>query len=137
MGAPMSGQGTVFKRNGAPIAEVVSIGGPNMSRETIDITSLDVLDGYRKFIASFRDAGTIDLNMNFTNETYKLMKADFESDEPQEYQIVLPDEEASTLSFEGLVTELPLNVPTGDKITVDVTIKISGAVTFTDTSSPS
>lgn len=137
MGAPMSGQGTVFKRNGTALAEVLSIGGPNMSRETIDITSLDVLDGYRKFIASFRDAGTIDLSMNFTNETYKLMKTDFESDTPQEYQIVLPDDEASTLSFEGLVTELPLNVPVGDKITADVTIKISGKVDFTDNESPS
>jgi len=33
------------------------------------------------------------------------------------------------LEFEGLVTELPLTVPAEDKITIDVTIQISGAVT--------
>ena len=68
-----AGVGTLFRRwSGTAwvnIAEVNSITGPSMSRETIDVTSLDSTGGYREFIASFKDPGTISLNMNFTRTT--------------------------------------------------------------------
>ena len=127
----ISGVGTKFRRwtpgtGWVDIAEVNSITGPSMSRDTIDVTSLDSVGGYREFITGFRNAGTITLAMNFTNVTYALMKTDFESDTAQNYDLLLPD--LTSLEFEGLVTELPLTVPADDKITVDVTIQISGQV---------
>jgi len=128
----LSGVGTKFyrKANGtyAALAEVNSISGPSMSRETIDVTSLDSDAGYREFISGIRDAGTVSLNMNFTNATYSLMKADFESDTPKDYKIVIPDTAGTTLEFSGLVTELPLAIEVADKISADVTIKVTGKV---------
>ena len=129
----VSGVGTVFRRWEAgvwsDIAEINSITGPGMSRDTIDVTSLDSTGGYREFIAGFRNAGTITLAMNFTRSTYDTMKADFESDSLQNYEIILPDAENTSFEFEGLVTELPLTIPADDKITADVTIQVSGQVT--------
>lgn len=110
------------------IAEINSINGPTMSRDSIDTTALDTEGGYRTFIAGFRNPGTISLSMNFTRDTYEKMKADFESETEQDYQIVLPDIEVTSLAFAGLVTEMPLTIPTDDKITLDVTIQISGPV---------
>ena len=55
----------------------------------------------------------------------------------QNYEIVLPDAENTTLEFEGLVTELPLTVPADDKVTADVTIQITGEVTLNSGSGPS
>lgn len=128
----VAGVGTLFRRwSGSAwqnIAEVNSITGPGMTRETIDVTSLDSTGGYREFIASFRDAGTVQLNMNFSRVTYDLMKDDFESDDLQLYEIVLPDSENTSFEFNGFVTECPINIPTDDKISSDVVIKISGAV---------
>lgn len=128
----VSGVGTVFNRwSGSAwvaLAEINSITGPGMTRDFIDVTSLDSTGGYREFIAGFRDAGTVVLAMNFTRDTYELMKTDFESDTKGNYQIILPDAENTGLDFEGLVTELPLTIPTDDKITADVTIKITGKV---------
>lgn len=130
----VAGVGTVFNRwdSGAgkwdAIAEINSITGPSMSRDTIDVTSLDSTGGYREFITGFRDGGTVVLSMNFTRTTYELMKTDFESNNAQNYQVDLPDTEGTSLDFEGLVTELPLTIPTDDKITADVTIKITGQV---------
>jgi hypothetical protein len=66
--------------------------------------------------------------MNFTRDTYELMKADFESNVAGNYQIDLPDAEGTSLDFEGLVTELPLTIPADDKITADVTIQVTGKV---------
>ncbi len=136
----LSGVGTQFRRwyenatstAGAweSIAEINSIAGPSKSRETIDVTSLDTTGGYRQFIGSFRDAGTVTLNMNFTRDTYEQMNDDFESEDRQNYEIVLPDADNTTLEFTGLVTELPLDIPMDDKITADVTIKVSGKPTL-------
>ena len=127
----VSGVGTLFRRwSGSAwvnIAEVNSITGPGMSRNTIDVTSLDSTNGYREFITGFRDGGTVALAMNFTRATYDQMKDDFESDTMQNYEVVLPDGEKTSVEFEGLVTELSLGIPADDKITADVTIKVSGA----------
>jgi predicted secreted protein len=128
----IAGVGTRFQRwSGSAwvaIAEINSITGPSMSRDTIDVTSLDSTGGYREFITGFRNAGTVVLAMNFTRDTYEQMKNDFESNTIQNYQIDLPDVENTSLDFEGLVTELPLTIPADDKVTADVTIQVTGRV---------
>jgi predicted secreted protein len=133
MSLAKAGVGTKFRRwSGAAwvnIAEVNSISGPGMTRETIDVTSLDSTGGYREFIGGFKDGGTVQLTMNFIRASLDTMKTDFESDDQQNYEIVLPDAESTTLEFQGLVTELPLEIPPDDKITMTVSIKISGEVT--------
>ena len=128
----VSGKGTLFRRwtagDWVNVAEIKSISGPSMSRETFDVTSLDSTDGYREFKASFRDGGTVTLAMIFRRDTYDQMKDDFESDDLQQYEIVLPDDDSTSLEFEGLVTELPLDIVPDDAVTVDVVIKVSGVV---------
>jgi len=129
-----AGVGTLFRRwSGSAwvnLAEINSISGPNMSRDTIDVTSLDSIGGYREFIGGFRDGGTVQLNMNFIRASLDTMKTDFESDDLQNYEIVLPDDVNTSLEFTGLVTELPLEIPPDDKITMAVSIKVSGMVTL-------
>ena len=139
----VAGVGTVFNRWNTStsaweaISEINSITGPSMSRDTIDVTSLDSTGGYREFITGFRNAGTVVLAMNFTRDTYEQMKNDFESNTAQNYQILLPDVENTGLDFEGLVTELPLTIPADDKITADVTIQITGKVEITSSGTTS
>jgi len=135
----LTGAGTKFQRmeeDSSPaefktIAEVRSISGPDKSRDTVEVTPLDTDDGYRKFIASVRDSGSVSLTMNFTRDGYETINDDFEDDEEKNYQIVLPDDEETTLEFEGLVTELPLDITLDDAITADVTIKVTGKVDIT------
>lgn len=138
MSDAISGVGTEFKRgDGASnetfttVAEVNSITGPGMTRSFIDATSLDSTGGWREYITSFRDGGTISLNMNYTLAVYNDMMEDFESDSSVNYQLVLPDTGSTTLEFAAYVTDLPLTIPTDDKITMSVTMKISGQVTLT------
>jgi predicted secreted protein len=129
-----SGVGTTFRRWGgttwADIAEVNSISGPTMSRDTIDVTTLDSTGGYREFIAGFRDPGTVQLTMNFTATTYAIMKGDFDVETEQNYEILFPAAgDNYSFEFAGMVTELPVEITADDKVTSTVTIKISGAVT--------
>ena len=134
-----SGVGTVFNRGDSSsssavftaLAEVNGINGPNKTRGTIDVTSLDSTGGHREFIASFRDGGEVSLNMNFTIATYGLMNADFESSSSRDYQIVLQDTGNTTLQFTAWCVGLSMGVPLDDKVTSDVTLKVTGQFTIT------
>lgn len=136
MSNAMAGLGTKFQRETAvpdtyeDVAEVISISGPGMSRDTIDTTTLDTADGYRTFIAALRDAGTLELTASFVAADYELWKDEFELDTLQNYKILLTT--GFNFIFAGLVTALPLNIAVDDRITSDVTIKISGKVTVAD-----
>lgn len=137
MSDAIAGVGAQFKRESdessgvfAAIAEINSIAGPGMTRDTIDVTNLDSTGGYREFITGFRDGGEVTLEMNFTLDGYNQMKDDFEDDDTHDYQIVLPDTGETTLEFAALVTSLPLSVPTDDKITISITLKVTGQVTL-------
>ena len=134
----IAGVGTVFKRGDGSsdegfdaVGEINSITGPDKTRGTIDVTSLASTGGYREFIASFRDAGQVVLAMNWTRDGYEDMNDDFESDSSVNYQIVLPDTGETTLDFAAYVTDMGLAIPFDDKITSDVTLKITGQVTLT------
>ena len=140
MSNAFSGVGTTFMRrvgsgsssdDWVQMAEINSITGPNKTRATIDVTSLDSTGGYREFIPSFRDAGEVTLNMNFTLDSYDDMEADFASEASNDYQIILPDTNNTTFEFAGFVSALGLAVPLDDKVSSDVTIKITGQVTIT------
>jgi len=112
------------------IAEVINITGPGLTRDFIDVTNLSSSGGYREFVASFRDGGEYTFTCNFVRAEYDLLLADFENDDAINYQVVLPDTGSTTIGFTGLLTALPMTIPFDDKVTVDVTIKISGAVTI-------
>jgi len=137
-----SGIGVSFQRWAAvgssgdweEIAEIRSITGPSMTRDTIDTTTLNTEGGYRTFITGFRNPGTIALSMNYTRAGYEALKDDFESDDLQNYRIVLPDDDETVLEFEGIVTEIPLTIPEG-LIAVDTVIQISGKVDLYSNSS--
>ena len=146
----VSGVGTTFRKwDGAAwldIAQVMSITGPGITKETIDVTALDTEGGYRKFIGSFRDGGDVALTMNYTRDGLDQMKLDYDSECPVDYEIVIPDgnrddpacttsiDEAlnTTFQFKGVVTELPIAITTDSQITMDVTIKVSGKVIVED-----
>jgi len=138
----IAGVGTQFRRWNsslgawASIAEINSIDWSGMSRATFETTSLDTVGGYRTFKGSFRDPGQIVLNMNFTRDTYEQMLTDFDDDDELSYEIVLPDDDNTSIEFEGLVTELPFTIP-GEKVTANTTIKLSGQVTINSGSGPS
>lgn len=134
--------GTKFRRgDGASsetftdIADINSIDGPNMSRETIDTTSLDTAGGYRTFIGSFRDGGQVDLDANFSQTGYAAFLADFQSEIPVNYQLQWPDGAAGALNtqldFAALCTAHGTATAVGDKIQMRVSLKITGQVVLT------
>jgi hypothetical protein len=112
------------------LAEINQIGLPNQSRPMIDLTDLGSVA--RVFKKGLKDAGAVAFSMNFTRASYIAMNADLDSDSSVNYQIVIPDTGATTIDFAAFVHELGGDIPDPDqKITVSVTMKISGDITIT------
>jgi len=118
------------------IANIYSLTGPSLTKETVDSTALDTPNGYRQFIGSLKNSGTLTFSLLFTSTGYQKIKEFYDSNTSVQYRITLPDKatvegHGSQFVFNGLVTELPLTVPTEDKVTCDVTMQIVDSVTFT------
>lgn len=138
MAQEIHGLGTLFKRwlpsasigGGAweDVCNITSISGPGNTKDTLETTDLCTIDGFRTFISGLKDAGEISLAMNYGQTVWQKLYADYEGVLNGNYAIVLPD--GLTLEFEGLVTACPLEIPMDEKVTSEVTIKISGKPTI-------
>jgi len=142
MAQEIHGLGTLFKRwNSAlsipaweDVCNVTAISGPGYSKDTLETTDLCSTDGYRTYIGGLRDAGEITLSMNYGTDVWALMYADFDAINPGNYAIVLPD--GVVFEFVGLVTACPIEIPMDEKLTSEVTIKISGKPTIDSSLNP-
>jgi len=123
------------------VAEIQDIDGPSMSKDTIEVTHNDgtVGDGYRQFLAGWRDGGEVGITANWipvdaTHDGTGGLLQIFESDALQAFKIVTPDDGSSgtvTISFNGILTDHNISLPLEEQAQLECTIKISGAVTFT------
>jgi predicted secreted protein len=120
------------------IANVTNIGGPERSRETIDVTAHDSPDGWMEFIGGLKDGGEISLDLNYDPaELSHDLDDDFDDDLPRNYQIViLPDtDDEHTWSIKGVMTGLSDEFPYDDKMGRTMTVKVTGKPTLAATGS--
>lgn len=144
MSEAMSSQGTyISTSNGdspetfTELAEVTNIGGPNETSEEIDVTHLRSPGAYREFIQSFKDGGELPLTLNFipgsiSQGSIAGIRADYQAN-PQTVkrrQITYPD--GSTCVFSSFVKGIGTAAAVGEKLSLDVTLRISGATTWTE-----
>ena len=133
MSNAFSSVGTVLKI-GTPlviVAEVTSINGANLARDTIETTSLDTLGGYRTFIPSFRDGGEIAVELNFTRGGYDVFKNEFDTEVSTAYQIILNDTGATTFDGSMFVVNIARTAVLDDKVTMSATLKVTGQESLT------
>lgn len=112
------------------VCNITSISGPGYAKDTLETTDLCSDDGYRTFIGGLKDAGEISLAMNYAEAPWTALYGDYDQVAPGNYAIVLPAPDNTVFEFQGLVTAIPLEVPFDEKITSEVTIKISGKPTI-------
>lgn len=123
--------GTLFKKGATTIAEVVNISGPNISRDFIDVTHQESPSKAREFITNLIDGGEITLELNFlpANSTQKDLIDDIYVDTAQSYSVVWIDG-PTTWSFTGFIQSAEPSAPVDNKLSLSVTIKITGLITL-------
>jgi predicted secreted protein len=112
--------------------EINDLQPPSPTAETVDVTHMGSEGGYREFITGLLDGGEVTFMMNMNFDDYQLIKAHFELKSLRKYKIILSDSTTSPtyFIFTALVTGIPPQIPTADKVTVDVTMKVSGKTDF-------
>ena len=110
-----------------PVAEVVSITPPGMSRDAIEATHLKSPGGWKEFIAGMKDGGEASFTLNLAPSATDALVTAFNADSGN-YQITFPN--GVMLRFAGFFTAYTPPDLTAEKMEASVTVKVSGAVTL-------
>lgn len=109
-----------------PIANVTTISGPEISRETIDVTAHNTTDAWMEFVGGLKDAGEVSVDVNYDPALHDVLVQDFEDQNPRNYQIVFPVTPAVAWSFTAILTGFSSEAPYDDKLSASLTLKVSG-----------
>jgi hypothetical protein len=142
MSTGIHGYGAVLKMGSAAssvasLANISSISGPNMTRDSVDISTLTSTNITKEFIPGLVDGGEITCELNY-NETDAVILTGttygINNHYPVYWEIEFPDtasiSAASSFNGAGFITSLGHTLDTGSKISQSVTIKLTGAVTY-------
>lgn len=129
--APVRALGTTISKGAVPvlIGGLTSIGGIEITSETMDVTTLDSTGGYREFIGTFKDGGEVPLEgfFLFDNAGQTAMQASMDAGLAEAYTITLPTTPAWAWTFNGVVTSFKVGDADLDgAIMFGTIIKVSG-----------
>ncbi|MDS1269692.1 phage tail tube protein [Lipingzhangella sp. LS1_29] len=110
------------------LANVTSITGPEMERETVDVTSHDSPGGWMEFVGGLKDGGEVEIEFNYdpSEPTHAVLQEDFDAARPRTYQVVFPDPDQHAWQFQAILTNLSAEMPHDDKIEGEMTLKVTG-----------
>lgn len=121
--------GTKLKKGTVEIGELTSIGGLELSADTIEQTTLS--DTWRKFAQGLKDGGEVSLSGYFDPTQHEGLYSDFESGEEATYTIEFPASLGANWEFSGIVIGYSTGAELEDNISFEATIKVSGKPTLT------
>lgn len=122
--------GTTITRAGNPIGELTSIGGIELSMDTVDVTSHESTDAYREFVAGLIDTGEVALEGNFDPDDTAgqlALRTDLESRNSVAFVITLPAAFGTSWAFDAFVTKFKVgDMPVDGKVSFSASLKIDG-----------
>ena len=117
------------------IAEVYDISGPSFALDPIEVTHHTSTDGWREFVGGLLDGGEVTFSINFapagaTHSYSSGLIEDMVDRTVRNFQLIFPDVGATEWEFAALVTAFEPKEPIDDRLSADVTLKISGKPTL-------
>jgi hypothetical protein len=119
---------------GATIGEVISISGPEMETDVVEITHLDSANAHKDFIPGLIDAGSIEveLQLDTAATVFATLVTDFQARTTSTYHILFSNTGASTLEFSAFITSLAPQISgAGERVTVSIGFKVTTKPTWT------
>jgi hypothetical protein len=127
---------------------VRDIAGPTAESDEVECTNFSSTNNYREFLVGMIDPGEITFNVCWETEPlsegsagawfdtatsliwpHEQITTLFENRTNTSWRIVLPTT-TKIISFNGRVRAFQPNIPVDDVITADVTVRLSGAITW-------
>ena len=118
---------SVFKLGSTTISEVTSISAPNMTADTIDVTTHGSTGRYREFIQGLRDGGEITIEGFYTTASANTITTQLNTTATATATIDLPTT-PSTTRFTATVicTAFSSEAPVDGAIGYSATFKVTG-----------
>jgi len=113
------------------IAEITDFTGPGGQANEIDVTHLTSTG--KEFLMGLKDEGTFTFNGNLvpSDAAQTGLRTDRDNQTKRNFKLTLTDNPATVLTFAAFVQGFSISAGVDDKINLDVTLRISGAVTWT------
>lgn len=115
------------------IGNITSITVGARTRDSIDISSMDSTNKKREFISGMADEGEISITVNYDGSASGVANAlntAYNSGTAETWTVTFPD--TSSFACSGFITSLSIEDSYDDKITMNITIKLTGSATYTD-----
>lgn len=122
--------GTKLKKGTTEIAELTSIGGLDLSADTLETTTLSSPNGYRTFKQGLKDAGEVSISGYFDPTQHQVLLTDFDSGEEGAYTIEFPADLGYKWDFNAVVTAYSTGAELEDLVSFEATLKVSGKPTL-------
>lgn len=113
-----------------PVANVTEVGVLDASAETIDTTAHDTANGWRTYIGGVKDGGELKMSVNYDPAIHGAI-FDLLGDDGIKHKVTLPDAGAAEIVFSGIVTGFSVGAPFDDKLSGEVTVKVTGVPVIT------
>ena len=122
---------SVFKLGSTTISEVTSISAPNLTADTIDVTTHGSTGRYREFIQGLRDGGEITIEGYYTTASANTITTQLNTSATATATIDLPTT-PSTTRFTATVicTAFSSEAPVDGAISYSATFKVTGQPTL-------
>ena len=137
MGEATRALGTKLSKGEKDISGLTSIGGIEITADTIDTTTLDSDGGYKESIGGFKDAGEVPIEGFFNPDTESgqvALQDALDSGLAEDYKITFPTTPKAEWAFKGVVTGFKVgDVDVDGTINFGATIKVSGKPVLTVT----
>lgn len=135
--AANDGFGVVLERDDGmagytQIAQLRDVNGPGLTRDTVDVTTKDSASNWREFLSTLRAGGEVSANIVFDHNgaTHAQLVTDHAADASVGYRISLNDTGSTVITFSAFLTSLSITGAMEGAIEADITLQITGAVTF-------
>ena len=136
---PDIGHGTtVALLNGSvyeSIGRITALSVPSLSTDIVETTAMDSTNAFKEFIKGLKDWGEMSFTTNAdvvatgdTTNYYDKVKAAAIADTAGTWKVTFPN--STTLTFSALTSGFSINANPGEVITTDVTLKITGDITW-------
>ena len=122
----LGSHGTILKMEGTVIAQLADISGPTPTRAMHDAPT-QTIEWVEK-VAGMINAGSITANVNFVPSLHGVVLTALEDGLERAFILEFPD--ASGWSFNGVVTECPVDAPVDGVLTAALSVEVSGAIAF-------
>ncbi len=121
---------------GTAIAQIKTISGPELSLDTVDVTSHDSTDGWEEVVGTILRSGEVTFEIEYdpAGATHKYAAGgllyDYVQKTANTYTLVFPDAGSTEWSFSALITGFNPGMPVDGDLTASVKMKVTGVVTL-------